>query len=159
MQSRKATFCNKLADAVCKILLSAVVLSIVLPATLKAQTAGEGTLSGTVTDGSGAVIPGATVIATNLATNVSAERITSSAGIFTIAPLPPGTYSLRVEAKGFRALKQDNLTVNALGTLNVNPVLTVGRSAGDRYVHRDHRPGDGEHHLRQPAPAAEQLAA
>lgn len=106
-----------------------VALYFVRPAALKAQTAGEGTISGTVTDSTGAVVPGAKVIATNLATNVSSERTSSSSGVFTIAPIPPGTYSLSVQASGFRSLKQDNLAVNALGVLTFNPVLTIGEAA------------------------------
>src|SRR5215469_14781631 len=67
---------------------------------LMAQTAGEGTISGTVTDSTGAVVPNATVTATNVATNVATERTSTSAGLFTIAPLPPGTYTVRVTAAG-----------------------------------------------------------
>src|SRR5262249_53758220 len=88
-----------------------------------------GTISGTVTDSTGAVIPNATIIATNIATNISAQRTSSSSGVFTIAPIPPGTYSVNVQAAGFRTLKQDNLVVNALGVLTFNPVLTIGEAA------------------------------
>src|SRR5580704_3590009 len=72
---------------------AAVALLLTLPVVLHAQTAGEGTISGTVTDTTGAVVPGATVTATNLATSVSFERTSSSSGLFSIAPLPPGTYA------------------------------------------------------------------
>jgi hypothetical protein len=104
-------------------------LAVAAPIALKAQTAGEGTISGTVSDSTGAVVPNASVIATNIATNVASARTSSSAGLYTIAPLPPGTYTLRVEAKGFRTLMQDNLVVNALGVLGFNPVLTIGEAA------------------------------
>jgi Carboxypeptidase regulatory-like domain len=110
-------------------LLLAIASLLALPVTLKAQTAGQGTISGTVTDSTGAVVPNATVTAINDATNVSSKRTSSSSGLFTIAPLPPGTYTLTVEATGFRTLKQDNLAVNALGVLGFNPVLTVGEAA------------------------------
>ncbi len=106
--------------------LAATALLFSLPATLKAQTAGEGTISGTVTDTTGAVVPSATVTATNNATNVATQRVSSSAGTFTIAPVHPGLYTLTVEAPGFRTLKQENLQVDALGVLTVNPVMTVG---------------------------------
>jgi Carboxypeptidase regulatory-like domain/TonB dependent receptor len=108
--------------------LAAVALLLTLPATLKAQTAGEGTISGTVTDSTGAAVPNATVTATNAATNIATQRISSSSGSFTIAPLPPGTYTLRIEAKGFRVLLQDNLAVNAVSILSLNPVLTLGEA-------------------------------
>lgn len=93
---------------------------------MRAQTAGEGTIAGTVKDSTGAVVPGATVTATNVATNVTVVRTTTSAGVYTIAPVLPGTYSVQVEAKGFKTLKQDNLVVNALGTANLDPVLSIG---------------------------------
>jgi hypothetical protein len=111
------------------LLLLAVVLPVAVPASLRAQTAGAGAIVGTVTDSTGAAVPDATVVATNAATNVSTQRTSSSSGLFNIAPLPPGTYSVSVTAQGFRTLKQDNLAVNALGVLGFNPVLTVGEAA------------------------------
>jgi len=91
-----------------------------------AQTAGEGAIEGTVKDSTGAVIPNATVIATNTGTNIATTRISSSAGFYTITPLPPGTYSVEVSAKGFRTLNQENLVLDALQTLSFNPILIVG---------------------------------
>src|ERR1035438_569698 len=91
-----------------------------------AQTAGEGAIVGTVKDATGALIASATVIATNNATNVSTTRISSSAGFYSITPLPPGTYSVAVAAKGFKTLNQENLVLDALQTLAFNPVMTVG---------------------------------
>src|ERR1035441_2170126 len=70
-----------------------------VPAALRAQTAGEGTITGTVTDTTGAAIPNATVTATNAATNVATTRTTSGAGSYTIAPLPPGIYSVQIAAR------------------------------------------------------------
>ncbi len=96
------------------------------PAAVLAQTAGEGTITGTVTDSTGAVIAKATVTATNVATNVSATRTTSKDGLYSIAPLEPGTYTLTVEATGFKTLKQENLDVVGLGELGFNPVMSVG---------------------------------
>jgi Carboxypeptidase regulatory-like domain len=129
MHSKKSIFRSSFVSTVCTALfLLAAALHIASPVALNAQTAGEGTISGTVTDGTGAVVPNARVIATNVATNIATERTSTSAGLYTIAPLPPGTYSVRVEAKGFRTLMQDNLTVNALGVLGFNPVLTIGEA-------------------------------
>jgi hypothetical protein len=129
MNPRKNMLRSKFANTVSRTLfLLAVTLLIATPVALNAQTAGEGTISGTVTDSSGALVPNATVIATNVATNVATTRTSSSAGLYTIAPLPPGTYSVTVEAKGFRTLRQQNLAVNALSVLGFNPVLTVGET-------------------------------
>ncbi len=129
MQPRISRFGRNFANTLCAALLSmAAALLITSPVELSAQTAGQGTISGTVTDSTGAVIPDAIVAATNNATNVASQRTTTSSGLFTIAPLPPGIYSLTVQAPGFRGLKQDNLVVNALGVLTFNPVLTIGET-------------------------------
>lgn len=94
-----------------------------------AQTAGQGSLQGTVTDSTGAVIGEATITATNIATNVATVRTTQDSGFFSIAPLAPGTYSVQVEANGFKTLVQDNMVVNALQIRTYNPVLTVGAAS------------------------------
>jgi hypothetical protein len=111
--------------------LSLIALFALLASSIavKAQTAGEGTITGTVRDTAGAVIAGASVTATNAATNVSTTRTTSSAGDYTIAPIPPGVYSLQVSAKGFKTLTQENLSVDALVSLTFNPTLTIGAAS------------------------------
>ena len=103
-----------------------VLLTCALPGALQAQTAGEGSISGTVTDSTGAVVSNAAVTATNTATRVSTERSSDRAGLYTISPLPVGTYSVTVTAKGFKVLKQENLIVDALSEGVFNPVLSVG---------------------------------
>jgi hypothetical protein len=103
-----------------------ILLLSIHPAALMAQTAGEGTITGTVTDTTGAVVAGATVTATNQATNIANTRTTSNAGLYTIAPILPGIYTVTVTAKGFKVLKQENLDVVALNELGFNPVLAIG---------------------------------
>ncbi|HEX4758851.1 MAG TPA: carboxypeptidase-like regulatory domain-containing protein [Terracidiphilus sp.] len=93
---------------------------------LAAQAAGAGSIVGTVTDSSGAAVPNATVTATNTATGVSTVQKSSSAGVYSLSPLQPGTYTVQVAAQGFRTQVQDNLVVNALQTRGFDPVLTVG---------------------------------
>ena len=93
------------------------------------QTGGEGAIVGTITDSSHAVIPNAKITATNNATNIATVRFSSSAGYFTIAPLPPGTYTVQVKAEGFKTLDQENLVLDALQTLAFNPMLAVGAAA------------------------------
>jgi hypothetical protein len=105
------------------------VLSIlIMPAVVKAQTAGEGTLTGTISDSTGAAIPNATVTATNTATNVSTTRTTTGSGTYRIAPLLPGNYTVTVAAKGFKTLTQQNLDIVALGELGFNPMMTLGEA-------------------------------
>ncbi len=91
-----------------------------------AQTAGEGSIEGTVMDTTGAVVPHASITITNVATGQHTVREATSAGFFSISPVLPGTYTVQVAAKGFKTLVQDNVVVDALQTRTVNPVLTVG---------------------------------
>src|SRR5690349_5841256 len=90
-------------------LLASAMLLLFGVATLLAQTGGQGAIAGTITDSTGAVIPNATIIATNTATSVSTTRKSSGAGTYTISPLLPGVYSIQVIATGFKTLRQDNL--------------------------------------------------
>ncbi len=91
-----------------------------------AQLGGTGTIKGTITDPSGAVIPGATVVATNVATGVQTARSTTEAGLYVIAPLPVGRYDVSVTAAGFRPVKQEGIVVDALSTVEVNFRMELG---------------------------------
>jgi hypothetical protein len=85
-----------------------------------AQVTGA-TLSGTVTDASGAVIAGAEVSVRNTATGITRETTTDSAGFYTVPNLIPGPYEVKISAKGFTTAVQSNLTlaVGAQQTLNI----------------------------------------
>ena len=84
-----------------------------------AQVTGA-TLSGTVTDASGAVISGAQVSAKNTATDLAKETTTDTAGVYTLPNLPAGPYEVKVTAKGFNtAVSNLTLAVGAQQTLNV----------------------------------------
>src|SRR6201994_4100725 len=82
---------------------------------------GTTSLRGTILDKSGASIAGATVTLTNVEQAVQRSSTSSDTGAYEFVSLPPGTYSLRVEASGFRANDQKNLQllVNNPTTLNV----------------------------------------
>jgi hypothetical protein len=97
-----------------------------LSATINAQTGGGGSIQGTVTDPGGAVVPGATVVATNVATGIKTTRQSNDAGLYVISPLPPGEYKVTVTLKGFQTLIQEKIIVDALSTVGVNLILKVG---------------------------------
>lgn len=97
------------------------------PSLARAQSAGQGSLQGTVTDSSGAVVPNATVNAVNTATGISNTRTSTSAGYYVISPLQPGTYTVKVTAPGFKTIEQANVVVNALQARTYDPVLSVGQ--------------------------------
>ncbi len=91
-----------------------------------AQVGGTGTIQGTVTDPSGAVVIGASVSAINVATGVETARKTSDAGVFVLPLLPAGEYTVTVKATGFQTLTQPHVIVDALANVAVNPKLDIG---------------------------------
>jgi hypothetical protein len=91
-----------------------------------AQVGGNGTVQGTVTDPSGAVVAGATVTAANVGTGVETSRKTTDAGFFVLSPLQPGEYAVTVKAEGFQTFTQQHMVVDALATLGLNPKLQLG---------------------------------
>jgi hypothetical protein len=96
---------------------------------LRAQTAGEGGIQGTVTDSTGAVVPRATVVATNVATGIKTTQVSTSAGLYDIAPLLPGIYTVTATAAGFQKFKQENMDVQALHLTGLNIALQVGSAS------------------------------
>jgi hypothetical protein len=87
-------------------------LALTLSTPLLAQTF-RGGITGTVTDKSGAAIPGAAVYATDVNTNVVYRGVASSAGEFSFANLPLGTYTLLISSPGFSAAKYEQVNVSA----------------------------------------------
>ncbi|MGA2326704.1 MAG: TonB-dependent receptor [Bryobacteraceae bacterium] len=109
--------------------LCCLLAALLAVATATAQVGGSGTIQGTVTDPSGAVVGGASVTAANVETGVQTSRKTTDAGFFVLTPLQPGEYTVTVKAEGFQTLTQQNLVVVALGTVGLNPKLQLGTSS------------------------------
>jgi hypothetical protein len=102
---------------------------LVLAATVQAQLGGSGSINGTVTDPSGAVVAGATVTATSSATNVAATQTTSSAGDYVLSPLTPGDYTVTITAGGFKTFTQEHVAVDALAQTSLKSRLSIGASS------------------------------
>lgn len=94
-----------------------------------AQIAGSGSIQGVISDSSGAVIPGASVVATNVQTGVKTVRETTVAGLYNLSPLPPGEYTVTVSASGFQTLSQEHVVVDALRVVGLNLTLKIGTAA------------------------------
>jgi hypothetical protein len=94
-----------------------------------AQLAGSGSIQGTITDSSAAVVPGVSVTAINLATGVETSRQTTAAGLYVLSPLPAGEYNVRVTAEGFQTLTQEHVVVDATSTVGLNLELKVGSAS------------------------------
>ena len=115
-------------------------LFLVAPLATFAQVGGNGAISGTVTDTTGALVPGATVVARNTATGVETLRTASSDGLYNISPLTPGTYTLTVSAAGFATFKQESLIVNAPQQPRPQRRPQVRRTERDRNRLQPHPP-------------------
>src|SRR5437762_555847 len=85
------------------------------------------TLSGTIEDQNGAVIPGAAVTAVNTATTLERQATTDSNGSYTFPLLPPGTYIVRVQAQGFTPVENRNVVLN----VGDQKALQIQLKAGD----------------------------
>ena len=106
------------------------VLSLILAlAVLGIAQYGSGVLLGTITDPSGAVVPGAKVAVRNLATNETREFTSDEAGNFQFNALPAGTYVLTVTATSFKQAKMDELTLRVNSQLRADVVLQVGATS------------------------------
>jgi Carboxypeptidase regulatory-like domain/TonB dependent receptor len=85
-----------------------------------------GSISGLVTDPSGAVVSGATVVATDTQTGVKTTVTTDAKGFYSLPALPVGTYDLQVSQIGFKSFDQTGLVINANSALRVDAILSVG---------------------------------
>ncbi len=84
-----------------------------------------GIIDGRVVDAGRGVIPGATVVVTAAATNVSRTTTTNEDGIYSFAALQPGNYSLKVEIQGFAPQVKSGLTLTAGGTVSTDFNMAV----------------------------------
>jgi Carboxypeptidase regulatory-like domain/TonB-dependent Receptor Plug Domain len=86
----------------------------------------QGSITGTVTDSSGAILAGATVTATNVDTGLTFSRTTNGAGEYTFTPLKIGNYTLKVSAPGFEPLERSNIRVDVSDHVGLNMKLKPG---------------------------------
>jgi len=86
-----------------------------------------GSISGTVADSSGAVIPKATVVLTDEATKGKRDSVSNNAGIFNFPSVYPGSYTLTISADGFRTWEERQIVLTQGGNLSIpNIALQVG---------------------------------
>ena len=93
---------------------------------LFSQAGATGTILGTVTDSSGAIVPNAKVTVTNTATNVAFRTVTSSAGDFYAPSLNPGPYKVTVESTGFSKSVTNTVTLTVDQNFRVDVTLKPG---------------------------------
>jgi Carboxypeptidase regulatory-like domain/TonB dependent receptor len=99
---------------------------VLTPLVSSAQIGGGGSIQGLVLDTSNLAVPGATVLATNVATGINTTAQTTSAGVYALRPLPPGEYRVTVSLAGFQTVTREGIIVDALGVVGLNITLQVG---------------------------------
>src|SRR6185436_19545809 len=90
---------------------------------------GVSSINGTVTDPSGAVIPGAKITVTEVDTSLTRTMVSSADGLYVISSLRPTRYTLRVEAAGFKNVTQTGITLLANDNVTINLKLELGSAA------------------------------
>jgi len=108
-----------------RLALKACCCLLILTGIAVAQT-DRGTITGTVSDPAGAVIPGATVQAKNIGTSAEYTGATTTTGNYTLAQLPPGVYQVTVSMSGFKTFVRQGITVQAAQIYRIDINLEVG---------------------------------
>src|SRR4029434_3184131 len=108
-------------------LFSVLAALLILAATVTGQDT-RGAISGRITDPSGAVIPGATVVITNAATGFKTTAATNQDGLYRASFLTPGEYQVEAAAQGFKKALRRNIEVRVADRLEIDLALEVGAS-------------------------------
>jgi len=116
-----------------------LVLVFLMPSTIPAQIGGSGTIEGTVTDSSGALVVGAKVTARSASTGTEMVRSTSHSGLYNLSPLDAGEYIITVSAAGFETLVRENVHLDGMQALALNLTLQIG-SASQTITVKDEPP-------------------
>jgi hypothetical protein len=106
--------------------LAALLVTLFIAAPALAQT---GQINGVITDNTGAVVPGATVKAVEVATGLSRETATGGDGRYTFTSLRPTTYDITAELTGFRTSQRKGVLLQANENLTVNFAIELGALA------------------------------
>lgn len=117
-----------------KLQLLALVAVLFVASFAAAQGIATGSISGTVVDPSGAVVSAASVSAQNVETNLSLTTQTNDSGYFTFRNVPPGTYKLTVEGKGFRKVQVSQVVVQTAKDTALGGIKMELASAGGETV-------------------------
>ncbi|HUI43679.1 MAG TPA: TonB-dependent receptor [Terriglobia bacterium] len=109
--------------------ISRACVAVLIFASVAAAQVGRASITGTVTDPSGAVVAGATVTVTNLDTRVVSPALTNDVGIYSVVNLPPGNYSVEFAKTGFAPFRQTGITLNVDQVAQLNALLNIGTSS------------------------------
>jgi hypothetical protein len=113
--------------------------SLVLLAPARAQSV-YGSIFGTVTDKSGAAVPGATITVTDEAKGTVVTTTSNASGDYSVPHLIPDLYDLKVEGKGFKSFETKGIQVEADAAPRIDPTMDVGGSTETVEVNADTQP-------------------
>src|SRR5258708_20971675 len=105
--------------------LAGILLALLTVATLSGQQDAGGLII-SVRDPNGAVVPGAGIVVTNVATNQTLKGVTTGTGDFTVSPLRPGRYQATIRHTGFTTATSQIVTVGAQQIPRLDIALVVG---------------------------------
>ncbi|SEB51365.1 TonB-dependent receptor [Terriglobus roseus] len=94
-----------------------------------AQTTGNGSITGTVTDTSGARIPKARVTVTEASTHLQRSTVTNAEGLYVLPALRLGTYSITAESEGMALTRRNDVVLDADSTRSVDLIVSVGNAS------------------------------
>ena len=117
-------------------LLTVIALVVGLTTSAFAQS-DRGTITGTVVDPDGAVVPGASVVAENPENGARYETVTTQTGNYTLVQVPVGTYHLNIELAGFGRFRQEGIRIFVGQTARIDAKLQVGNLAEEVNVVAD----------------------
>ncbi len=112
-----------------KLLVTAVTLLFIVQLPFAFSQTSNATLGGTVSDATGALIPGVSITATNTGTGIVATGISNEAGAYQFASLQTGTYNVTAELPGFQTQTRNGLQLGVSQQVRVNFTLQVGNVA------------------------------
>src|SRR3954454_12053424 len=101
-------------------------LALVLAATFAGAQTFTASVSGTVTDPAGAVVPRARVIATDVQRNAARSTDSDEAGRYILTDLPPGSYTLQIEIAGFKKYVSSTFELQVAQKASIDAMLQVG---------------------------------
>ena len=121
----RQSYLKPVATFLCHLRVLVVLALSLLTVGAFAQGGGNVAITGTVTDASGGVLPNAKVIVTQKNTSISRVVTSNGTGQFNVSSIPPGTYTVSIEATGFKKYVQD-VTLLADQIRDIDAHLQVG---------------------------------
>ena len=105
------------------LMLACVLVALSVPVL---SQSGRGTITGTVTDSTGGLVPGVEVVATNMETGVETKGLTTDVGLYRLPYVQPGRYRVSASLDGFKTAVRENVVVTIAATVTVDFQLEVG---------------------------------